>query len=403
MSRKHQVVKHQEGFIIHVRGTHERITDKKWMIVRIACAAIMLVALSASQAWGGTWTKRVTTGPRPSERSTPAVAALGQFVYVFGGVKDDFSTGVNAFYNDLHRFNTRNDTWEELSPMGGPPPARAFAASVGHEDRGLMLVVGGANYGPNFSNFIAYDDLWAYWAGQNRWTQIQALNQGPSGRSRPKAWLVDDRLYIFGGVNRFFRMLNDLWVYDLSTNTWTQLIPDGAPGSPAGRHEAQGGAEPRRGKLTLYGGENFDAMGHFQTLNDTWEFDLATNTWTNVTPAPENNIQPARNYGSAVIIANNMILQGGDLEGDGSSGCGAPFPQNVTDELWQFDLVRHVWMSLAPDGDALARIKRTNAVVVIGKMYIFSGYDFQCVNSTGPGQVWNLDVYSYDPTGEGRY
>ncbi|MBD2776491.1 kelch repeat-containing protein [Iningainema tapete] len=81
--------------------------------------------------------RRITSRSRPTERSTPAVAALRESVYVFGGVKDDFSTFQNTFYNDLYRFDTSTDTWFLLSPKGSLPPARAFAASVAAEDRAL--------------------------------------------------------------------------------------------------------------------------------------------------------------------------------------------------------------------------------------------------------------------------
>jgi N-acetylneuraminic acid mutarotase len=364
---------------------------------RAAAVAASDVSATGSTA-DGTWLKLTTSGPRPSERSTPAVAALGTSVYVFGGVKDDFSTQINTFYNDLHRFDTLTNTWLALSPAGALPPARAFAASVGHERSRRMLVFGGAIYGPFFVGFTAYDDLWAYSVDQNAWSQIHPLNPGPVGRSRPTAWIVDGKMYIFGGVTSTFTTLNDLWVYNLNTNTWTQLIPNGAPGSPPPRHEAQAGTVPARGRLTLYGGEGIDPMsGGFVTLDDTWEFDLNTNTWSEVTPAPQNNIQPPRNYGAAAVIEGNLYLQGGDVPG-GSSGCGAPFPQNPTEELWRFDLVQHVWTRLFPAGDPLVALKRHNAAVVGSRMYIFSGWDFQCEGGVGPGQVWNLDVYRYEPS-----
>ncbi len=76
---------------------------------------------------------------------------------------------------------------------------------------------------------------------------------------------------------------------------------------------------------------------------------------------------------------------------------GSPFQQNPTEELWRFDLVKRVWTQVQPDGDPLVRLKRTNAAKVGNQMYIFAGYDFQCSGGTGAGQIWNLDVYSYDP------
>jgi hypothetical protein len=86
------------------------------------------------------------------------------------------------------------------------------------------------------------------------------------------------------------------------------------------------------------------------------------------------------------------VVQGGDTPG-GSAGCGAPFEQNPTDEIWTFSLRRGVWSPITPRGDPSPRLKRHRGAEVFGVMYFFSGYDFVC---PGPGQVWNLDVYALD-------
>ena len=105
------------------------------------------------------------------------------------------------------------------------------------------------------------------------------------------------------------------------------------------------------------------------------------------------NIDPARNYGATAVLGGALLLAGGDMPG-GSSGCGSPFEQNPTRELWRFDLHRRAWQQLAPGGDVLPRLKRVAGAQVGGQMYVFSGFDFVCENGVG-GQVWNTDVYRY--------
>ena len=370
---------------------------RRWRPAVLGLLAVALLA-AAPGAQAGTWRRLETTGLGPSERSTPGVAPVLGGIYVFGGVKDDFSTFTNTFYDDLYRFDPATHHWTPLAPAGSRPPGRAFAGSVGHPARGLFLIFGGASYAPDFSDFVAYDDLWAYSVVRNTWTRLQAVNAGPEGRSRPNMWQDRDKLYVFGGITSFFSVKNDLWMYDFSTNAWTELIPDGAAGSPPPRHEALAGQRATffTRKLIIYGGETFDFSTGFQLLSDTWELDLDTNTWTDVTPPPERNVQPPRNYGSAAVIGTSLYMQGGDTP-DGSAGCGAPFPQNPQEELWRFESLHRTWTRLTPSGDALPRIKRTNAAAVAGKMYVFAGYDFQCQGDVGPGQVWNLDVFSYNP------
>ena len=340
----------------------------------------------------GRWTRLATTGPAPSERSTPAVAAIGHMVYVFGGARDDSVTGDTQIYDDLHRLDTVKRRWDVLTPAGAKPPPRVFAASAAHRASRRMLVFGGAFFGPFFSDFSAYGDLWAYDVDHNRWTELQASNAGPSPRSRPSAWVVDDKLYVFGGITSFFQVLNDLWVYDRAANTWTELIPLGAAGSPPPRPEAMIGARGER--LVIYGGESIDEQFHFSVLADTWELALSSLRWTNVTPAPEDNVAPPRNDGTAVAIGGSLYLQGGDTPI--GVDCG-PFPQHPTSELWRFDLHDRVWEQQFPRGDALVRLKRINSARVAGSMYVLGGYDFVCDDGVTPRQIWNHDIYRFTP------
>jgi hypothetical protein len=341
----------------------------------------------------GRWTRLHTTGSAPSERSTPAVAAIGRRIYVFGGSRDDVVNGDVQIYDDLHRFDTATRRWDVLTPAGPVPPPRVFAASVAHPASRRMLVFGGAFFGPFFSDFAPYGDLWAYDVDHNAWHELHPSNPGPGARSRPSAWMIGDKLYLFGGITAAFQVLNDLWVYDLHSNAWTELVPLGAAGSPPPRHEAAVG---RRGShLVIYGGEAIDELGNFLVLPDTWEYSLTTGAWTDVTPAPAHDIVPPRNYGAAVTIGDGMYLQGGDTPG--GDECGEVFPQNPTEQLWRFDLRDHRWRRLFPGGDPLARIKRINSARVAGAMYIVGGFDFRCDGPTTPNQIWNHDIYRFEP------
>ncbi len=59
----------------------------------------------------------------------PAVAAFGRSIYLFDGVRDDFATFENTFFDDRHPFYTKTNLDEAL-PGGDRPAARTFAASA---------------------------------------------------------------------------------------------------------------------------------------------------------------------------------------------------------------------------------------------------------------------------------
>jgi len=363
---------------------------------RVWALSLCLGLAAAGTAVGqGRWTRLpFEAGAAPAARSAPVTVPLEGDVYLFSGVKDDFAAFQNTFFNDLYRFDVRTNTWAPLSPAGALPPARAFAAGVAVPLRRWVVVFGGAHYEPDFSGFTAYDDLWAYDLGTQAWRQLRSATPGPVGRSGPAMWLVADQLFVFGGIDAGFQPLNDLWRYDLHQRAWTQLVPNGAAGSPPPRHVAAVAPGVQAGRLTLYGGETATAQG-FAILNDSWSFNLLTQAWEDVTPAAPRNIDPARNYGATVVLGGALLLAGGDMPG-GSSGCGSPFAQNPTRELWRFDLYRRTWQQLSPGGDVLPRLKRVAGAEVGGRMYVFSGFDFACENGVG-GQLWNTDVYRYTP------
>lgn len=377
----------------------DRQFKRIYRLINLISLFSILAMLCMNQTWAaGTWSKLKTSGSAPAGRSTPITLPVGTDIYLIGGIRDDYKTKKITFYEDIYRFDTKTNTWEEIKSAKGQPPGRAYPTAVVNNDNQQILIFGGARYDFTFGNQVFYDELWTYSPSNNSWTQLHPLNQGPSARAVAKSWFNDGKMYIFGGsAAKTWEMLDDLWVYDTKTNKWTLLIPPHAPGSPAPRHEIMGGDQAAPpGKLVLYGGLDFTKnIKH----NDTWEYDLKTNKWKNITPQNESeNIMPPRIFAAGAIIGNYMYLQGGNLSGVGETrGCGAVWPQSASDEFWSFDLTQHVWKKLAPCGDVgLPRLRRNTAAVVDGKMYIFAGWDFQCYG-TGPGQIWNSDVFSYDP------
>lgn len=367
----------------------------------VATVAVLLTpapALATEQVTGhagdGLWRQLNTRGQGPSERSAPAAAGIGRHVYVFGGVFDDFASGQNTFLNDLYRLDTRRLRWRPVHPSGPVPPARAFAAAASHQAYQRMYVFGGSTFNPEGTEFTAFGDLWAFDTRRSRWRQVEPINQGPSPRSGAVMWTAGNRLYVFGGIDATFATHNDLWAFGIGSRRWKQLTADGDPSAPPPRHVAQAGRTAAGGVLTLYGGEGLDPEVGFTVLPDTWQYDLATGAWHEVSPLGD--IEPPRNYGVAAVIDDAVYLQGGDVPG-GGAGCGAPFPQNPTEQLWRFDQAAGSWQQLQPRGDPLPALKRHAAVVVRDSMYVVSGWDFQCEDGQGPGQLWNLEVFAFHP------
>jgi len=102
---------------------------------------------------------------------------------------------------------------------------------------------------------------------------------------------ASNRLILFGGYPHVTPYTNDLWILSdangLGTPTWTQVIPNGAPGSPQARAGAVMVYDAQNNRAILAGGESaFPALAN---LNDVWVLINADGTtgnptWTQLNP-----------------------------------------------------------------------------------------------------------------------
>ena len=341
------------------------------------------------------WSALETSGQGPSWRSSPAVVALDDALWVFGGVYDDFRNAHNEFYDDLYRLDLVSGRWLSLNTSQAPA-ARAFAAAAAEPEQGNMLLFGGSQYEADFSVIRMFGDVWSFDPYTEAWSELQPRNAGPSPRASAAVWVHEGQLYVFGGIEESFALRNDLWALDLRTLAWREVIADGQDGSPAPRRLAQVSALRRRHRITLYGGEGLsEQSGDFETLNDSWELDLDAASWTEITPAQGHNLTPARNDGAATSCGRYLYLVGGDMP-FGQAGCGSPFAQQVTNEIWRFDPLRRSFRLLEPTTPPLPALKRTGYATWNGRLYLVSGWGFRCEEAGDPGQIWNSEVIAVD-------
>ncbi len=260
-------------------------------------------------AWDGmTWTLATPTGSTPGLRFAAAFASDGGRVVLYGG-QTSISTG---YLQDTWIWN--GSAWS--GPLTGPA-ARSHAQLVYDIARARFVLFGGAGDG------VRYDETWeltqttwtenelvarpgarwdhglAYDALRGRvvmfggrtntsrfdetweWDGTSWLQRRPpaSPPARSHAALIYDgrRVMMFGGAGTL--RLNDQWTWD--GTEWRDITP---PVRPSVR-DAHGLAYDRdRRRVVLFGGAN-----DLNALNDTWEYDGDTGTWTQVGiggPAP---------------------------------------------------------------------------------------------------------------------
>jgi hypothetical protein len=123
--------------------------------------------------------------------------------------------------------------------------------------------------------------------------------------------------------------------------------------------------------MIIYGGQTSGPRG------DIWAFDLANNTWADLTP----QTSPAGRWFSTNIYdaANNrVIIFGGNLGGG-----------SVTNEVWEFDLAQNSWQQISPSGAPPPAREGAVAIYVRAgdRMVVFSGLGNAYFND-----VWSLNL-----------
>lgn len=194
------------------------------------------------------------------------------------------------------------------------PPAKSYAACNWVDAQGDLWMFGGANTVPGAGNAGPFNDLWKYNVATNNWTWMhgpQGTNQQgvfgtlgvadlgnvPPPRSKTKACWVDDNegLWMFGGRTSSFR--DDLWRFDIPTNTWTWMngstitgaspsygtLGSSSPSNTPGARSCEAAWKDPEGNFWLYGGHKVQQSSY----SDLWKLDPTTAEWTWMGGEPE--------------------------------------------------------------------------------------------------------------------
>jgi len=300
---------------------------------------LLCLSAGAQQGWW-TWMKGNNTAGSVGNYGTKGVAApantppglyeggewtdlQGNF-WLFGGLS---ASGNGSERAALWKFSpvTNNWTWvhgpntmaqagvygtQGVPSVTNNPGSRSWGMVTWTDLSGDLWLFGGQGYDVSGSAGNL-SDLWRYNIATDSWTWMNGPNvKGQSGNygamgvaaatNQPQsryesvaAWTANNgNLYMFGGgtFNPSFGNLNDMWMYNISTNMWTWMRGSNTVNSP-GNYGTMGVAAPTNdprarcaysrfkdsnGNLWFFGGGDFST----NTFNDLWKYDVAANEWT---------------------------------------------------------------------------------------------------------------------------
>src|SRR3989344_4625105 len=224
-----------------------------------------------------TLTKLNPTGTKPAARWLHAAVydATNDRMIVFGG--DDGSN----FFNDVKALSFSGGAdvaWSAIPPTGTAPSARRQPAYAIDTGENVMLISHGAT---GVNSFAGDTFKLTLTSGSEAWGSVTGTG-APSARRGMKAIYraTDDAFYFFGGYNGTTNF-DELWKLTFGATPAWSAVADTSP--PAGRRSHSGTYSPTGDKMLIYGGRDNTEIS-FNTLNQTWEYDIAGNVWTKKDP-----------------------------------------------------------------------------------------------------------------------
>ncbi|CAE6939691.1 LZTR1 [Symbiodinium sp. CCMP2592] len=213
------------------------------------------------------WTSSSVTAGGPGDKWGSTAVWTGESVLVFGGrqgASEDIS-------NHLYEFIPGSpDTWSEVPPASSGLK-RWLHTAVWKPDTKTMLVFGGSS---TTSDGDVSNSVSKYtWRGlaSGSWLDGVVPGTAPAARQGHGAvWAGGtlSKMLIFGG--RGAGIMNDLWAFSPTDDSWEELIPSDAAGSPPTRYAMSAVWADSLNAMVVFGGQSNGAP-----VNDLWQYTTA--------------------------------------------------------------------------------------------------------------------------------
>jgi N-acetylneuraminic acid mutarotase len=295
--------------------------------------------------------------------------------------------GLIVFNTESKKLNIWTGTsWQELPascPSGSNwtrkadfPGTRPRYGAIGFSIGQKGYVGLGSYYNVNENKTYYLNDFWEYDPVSNTWSQ--KANYPGGGRINATGFSIGQKGYVGMGQDYWGHYFSDFYEYNPLTNSWFQKA--NIPGN--GRRQAVGFSIGSKGYVGT--GYYFNYPNPIY-LNDFWEYDPSTNTWSKKADVPT----PYHGCTGRGLAIGFAIGQKGYI---GTGTCFDNWSRHSRrmSDFWEYDPLRNIWTRKAN----FEGMERDSAVgFSIGqKGYVGTGNI--CCGACG---YWINDWWEYDP------
>lgn len=285
------------------------------------------------------WTS--VTAPPDSFRTDHSFGfAIDSTGYLLGGqTEDGFSA---AFYS----YSPDQDEWTQLPDF--PGGTRGYGIGDVWENKAYFGF--GLGIRPDSIEAIQQNDLWVFDPSTNTWTELSPCPCLP--RLHPAFVTHKGNIYVGLGSAAGVGNLDDWWAYNIATDTWTQktFFP-----SHTRHHPYQ----------FAIGDHVYTGFGHGSVepkIYDTWyQYDPENDSWLQVASIP----------GEARVAGTQFSHNG---FGYVLSGDGDDHDSMETGEFWRYDANADQWDELPPHPGTSRWAPAS--FIIDHEIYIINGYSF---------------------------
>ncbi len=229
----------------------------------------------------------------------------------------------------LNNWTEENGPTEPLPENTSDPTPynrHSYSCNIYSASKNAFYVWAGAN-NTIVGNHLG--DMWTYDFGTRAWREITSPHPYNVYEQATSYDPFLEKMVLFAATDREYGTGNRMYVFDLETETWTDVTPDSCPAPRMGQNMC---FDPERRVTWMFAGADWQSAG-----NELWTYDAAANVWTRI--PQEGPWPPVRRFAHlARDSRHDILLMWGGITASNSA---------LTD-TWVFRPSTRTWEEIFP-------------------------------------------------------